>query len=77
MCVCHFERCTVTKLLMNQWSAKSLSSTPYGPYDLQQAQNLPEPYCLIYKMKVKLPVGTRLNALKSSLTYGNKEFRYF
>lgn len=38
-----FERYTFTKLLVNQWSAKSHTSTPDGLCDLPQAQDLPEP----------------------------------
>lgn len=34
--VCNFKIYTLTKMLINQWSMKSLSSTPYGSYDLQQ-----------------------------------------
>lgn len=69
MCVhaCDFERCMFTKLLINQWSTKSHTSMPDGLHDLRQAQDLPEPPCHIYKTTMKLSVGTRLNALKSSL----------
>lgn len=65
--LCNFERHTFTKLLIDQWSATSLSSTPCGLYDLQQAADLPDPHCHSHKMKMKLSARTKLNALKSSL----------